>query len=111
MTAFGSSNGMSLHSDFEQEPRVPSIDSTYNIISSYDSDLQELLIQFHLEQESIVSIELFYNGGSMLSTWNPEIAHAGTYRSILSLDHIPDGTYLLMVHINDSSFRQAVFKY
>ncbi len=86
-------------------------DSTYQVISSYDAELEELLIQFNLYNESIVGLELYNREGKMIKVWNPEIAQSGVYRSILRVADIPDGTYRLNVLINDQSYQQAVFKY
>ena len=87
------------------------IDSSYHVISSYDSDLEELLVQFNLDNESIVGLELYNQEGKMVKVWNPEIANKGTYRSILPVSDIPDGTYRLNILINDQNYQQAVFKY
>ena len=87
------------------------IDSSYHVISSYDAQLEEVLVQFNLDSESIVGLELYNRAGKMIKVWNPEIAHKGTYRAILPVSDIPDGTYRLNIFINDQNYQQAVFKY
>lgn len=83
----------------------------YNIISSYDSKRSNINLQFNLGEESIVALELYNPDGKMIKVWNPQVAESGIYKSSISVEEIPDGTYLLNIIINRESFQQAVFKY
>lgn len=87
-------------------------DSTsYDIVSSYNQDYQELLVQFNLEEDANVGLELYTRDGEMIKLWHTAMASKGIYRSQLSIADIPDGTYLLNIIINSGSYQQAVFKY
>ena len=88
-----------------------SIDTSYQLISSYDTATQEVYVQLKLSQESIVALELYDTQDEIVKVWLPEIAQSGTYSTTLKMTEIPDGKYRMLVHINEEIYQQAVFKF
>ena len=87
------------------------IDTSYQLISSYDRATQEVFVQLNLSEESIVALELYDTQHKMVKVWLPEIAQVGTYSTELNMTEIPDGKYRMLVHINEEIYQQAVFKF
>lgn len=88
-----------------------SVDTSFQLISSYDKGSQEMIVQLNLSKESIVALELYDTEHQVVKVWLPEIAHAGTYSAKLKMTEIPDGKYRMLVHINEDVYQQAVFKF
>lgn len=89
---------------------VPSHDDI-QIVSAYDETSQAIIVKFYLEESATIGLELYNRDGVMLKLWQPQIADQGQYLSSLTLEEIPDGTYLLNVIVNEDMYQQAVFKY
>lgn len=81
------------------------------IISAYDEANQTVIVKFYLEESATIGLELYNRDGVMLKVWQPQIADQGQYLSSLTLEEIPDGTYLLNVIVDEDMYQQAVFKY
>jgi len=87
------------------------IDTSFQLISSYDRDAEELTVQFNLSNESVVSLELYNTQNKLVKVWQPEIAQAGRYSSILMMSDVAHGKYRMLVFINEEVYQQAVFKF
>lgn len=87
-----------------------SIDTSFQLISSYDRESQEVFIQFNLSQESTVTLELYDTEHHMVKIWEPQVAQSGTYNSTLNISDVANGRYRMLVYINEEIYQQAVFK-
>jgi len=88
----------------------PRIDTSFQLISSYDRESEVVFVQFNLREESIVALELYDTQNKLVKVWHPEIAQTGGYRSELLMKDVPKGKYRMLVLINDETYQQAIFK-
>ena len=86
------------------------IDTSFQLISSYDKDTEEVFVQFNLSNESVVALELYNTQDKLVKVWQPEIAQAGRYSSKLLMSDVAKGKYRMLVFINEEVYQQAVFK-
>ncbi len=87
------------------------IDTSFQLISSYDKDTEEVFVQFNLSNESVVALELYNTQDKLVKVWQPEIAQAGRYSSKLRISDVARGKYRMLVFINEEVYQQAIFKF